>query len=222
MLKSAALSLILLALGASAAHASLLVNFSGTSSGSLATGTALITVAGDGNSFTGVITNTAPIDARITGFGFDLGAGDVDGYTGTLDPIEMSAGPGPLFLETAVDFYFEDDGLGNVNQFNDVTLDFGYLTGMNFNGGSPNDGLDNFHTLSFLITGPFGDMTEAEIAAGLYVRFQRVGEDGRSSDVSTWTDPVVPSVVPEPASMLLVGTGLVYLARRRMRRDRVT
>lgn len=209
MFKSAALSLVLLfALGASAAHAATLVEFSGNTNGSLATGTASITLADDGNSFTGTITNTAPFDARITGFGFDVGIGNLNGYTGTPDPITASL-PGGI-----VDFDFEDDGLGNVNQFNSVELDFGYLTGNNFNGGSPNDGLDNFQTLNFMITGPFAGMTETEIAAGLYVRFQQVGENGRLSDVAIWTDPGVPTVVPEPASLLLFGTGMVYLARR--------
>lgn len=169
------------------------------------TGTALITLADDGSSFTGVITNTAPFDARITGFGFDVGSGDLDGYTGTPDPIEIPAG---------VDFYFEDDALGNVNQFNDVELDFGYLTGNNFNGGFPSDGLDNFQSLTFTITGPFEGMTETEIAAGLYVRFQQVGQDGRLSDVAIWTDPGVVTTVPEPASMVLFGTGMIYLTRR--------
>lgn len=211
MLKSAPLSLVLLlALGTSAAHAATLVEFSGNTNGSLATGTALITLAGDGSSFTGVITNTAPFDARITGFGFDVGSGDLDGYTGTPDPIVIPAG---------VDFYFEDDGLGNVNQFDDVELDFGYLTGNNFSGGSPNDGLDNFQSLSFMITGPFEGMTETEIASGLYVRFQRVGEDGKLSDVAIWTDPGVVTTVPEPASMVLFGTGMIYLARRFRRKS---
>jgi hypothetical protein len=211
LLKSVALSVVLLlALGTSAAHAATLVQFSGDTHGSLATGTVLITVAGDGNSFTGVITNTAPFDARITGFGFDVGAGDLDGYTGTPNPIVIPAG---------VDFVFEDDGLGNVNQFNDVELDFGYLTGDNFDGGSPNDGLDNFQSLTFMITGPFAGMTETELAAGLYVRFQRVGEDGELSDVAIWTDPVLTTTaVPEPASMLLFGTGMVYVAHRLRRK----
>ena len=82
-------------------------------------------------------------------------------------------------------FNFQDDDLGNVAEFNSVELDFGYLTGPNFNGGSPNDGLDNFQTLSFTISGSFAGFTEEEIASGLYVRFQRVGPSGNLSDVAS-------------------------------------
>jgi hypothetical protein len=205
---------LLLALGTTAAQAATLVDFAGNTNGSLATGTATITLAADGTSFTGTITNTAPFDARITGFAFDLGTGDLNGYTGTPDPIAI---PGvECDKDSSLCFNFEDGGFGNVNQFNDVELDFGYLTGKTFNGGDPNVGLDNFQTLSFMISGPFEGLTEAELAAGLYVRFQRVGEGGRLSDVAIWTDPGV-TVVPEPATMMLFGSGLLYLARRRMR-----
>ena len=204
MLKTAASLVLLLLLGTSAAHAGTVVDFSGNANGSLATGSILITLAADGNSFTGAITNTAPFDARITGFGFDFGVSDLD-YTGTPELIDPSTGAA---------FTFKDGSLGNVPQFNDVGLDFGYVTGKKFTGGFPNAGLDNGHTISFLISGAFAGLTEAEIGSSIYVRFQRVGDDGELSDVSS--SAMTP--VPEPASMVLFGTGLVLLARRSMRR----
>jgi hypothetical protein len=206
------ISVAVFLLAASAAQAATIVEFSGNSNGSLATGTA--TISFDGGVLTGTITNTSPHDARITGFGFDIGAGNLNDFFGSPEIIEDPED---------VKFAFEDDSMGNVPQFNDAELDFGYMTGKNFNGGKPNLGLDNFETLSFMITGAFGNLTETEIASGLFVRYQRVGADGNGSDVAAVNDisaipPVVnPAVVPEPASMVLLGTGLLYLARRRTR-----
>ena len=50
------------------------------STGAMATGTASITLDGSGNTITGTLTNTSPFDARITGFGFDIGPGNLAGY----------------------------------------------------------------------------------------------------------------------------------------------
>jgi len=210
MLKQVSFVIFSLAISAAAANAATIVNFTGNSTGAQATGTANITLNGT-TSIAGTLTNTAPFDARITAFGFDVGPGNVNGFTGS---------PNPITSPTGVLFNFTDGDVGNVAQFNGFTLDFAYITGPNFDGGSPNVGLDNGQTLNFMVTGPFAGMTEQTIANSLFVRFQRVGANGEGSDVATvpGTQPVP---TPEPASMTLLGSGLLYLARRRMRRSTI-
>ena len=217
-MKSVAILAFLFGVTASAADAATMVEFSGNENPALATGSALISLDAGGNSITGTLTNTSPFDARITAFGFNIGPGNLGGFTGTPDPITTPLG---------VDFDFQDGDLGTVPQFNPVVLDFGYLTGSNFGGGSPNDGLDNGAMLQFVVSGPFTGLTEEQIAAGLFVRFQRVGLDD-GSDVATTGDgsPGVPTPfdttpIPEPATMVLLGGGLVYLARRRVNSRRI-
>ena len=188
----------------SSASAATLVDFSGTSTGSMSTGTALINYSG-GPSFTGTITNTSPFQASLTGLGFDLGAGNLSGFSGT---------------STNSNFVFTDGDLGNVNQFNSVTLDFGYITGSNFNGGNPPSGLLPGQSLMFTVSGPLALFSEAEIAAGLYARFQQVGPNGNLSDVATPNGGGGgANVVPEPGTMVLLGTGLLVAARARRRRQ---
>ena len=193
---------------ASVANAATIVQFSGATNGDLATGTGSITLDGSGTFISGTLTNTSPFDARLTGFGFDIGAGNLNGYTGS---ITAPAGTG---------FSFSDGDLGNVPQFDTTDLDFGYITGPNFAGGDPNSGLDNFATLSFIVNGSFSGLTEEEIASSLFVRFQRVGENGTLSDVSTPDSGLPLTPVPEPASMMLLGSGLAILARRRYKAQR--
>src|SRR5688572_3068702 len=106
-MKSVAILAFVLGVTASAADAATMVTFTGNATGDLSTGTAWITLDGSGNSITGTLTNTSPSDARITGFGFDIGTGNLAGFIGTPDPIIMPAG---------VNFDFQDDDLGNVPQ----------------------------------------------------------------------------------------------------------
>jgi hypothetical protein len=131
------------------------------------------------------------------------------------------------FEPTGVDFNFSDADVGNVPQFDAAVLDFAFLTGGSFAGGFPPDGLPPGilpgDEASFLVSGAgFAGFTEAQIAASLYARFQRVGLDGEGSDVGIGVPggpppppPPPPPVIPEPSTLSLVGIGLAAAWRKR-------
>lgn len=177
------------------------INIVGNSTGSLATATVNCSFNAATNTLTFTITNTSPFDARITGIGFDIGPGNINGFTGTAP--------------TGSGFTFRDGNLGNVPQFNGAVLDFGFTTSNNgaFTNGFPNNGIAPGSSLTFTVSGSaFAGMTPEAICNAIFVRFQRVGANGEGSDVGR------PNPVPEPMTMLLFGTGLAGVAARARRR----
>jgi PEP-CTERM motif len=192
----------------------------GTGSGQFSTATVVCEFNSVTNTFTFTITNTSHISqpgstSTITGIGFDLpptgnaSASGLSGFTGSQAP-SLSA-----------NFTFSDGDLGNVpHGFNSAVLDFGFITGPsgNFSGGSVSDGLLPGESASFTVTGAaFTGFTEDDICNAIFVRFQNVPEAGGSggSDVGTPNGEI-----PEPSSILLLGSALVGLggfARRKLK-----
>lgn len=200
------------------------ITISGVESGQFSTATVVCEFNSATNTFTFTITNTSHITqpgstSTITGIGFDLpplgnaSASGLNGFTGVQAPSLSS------------NFTFSDGDLGSVpHGFNTAVLDFGFITGPsgNFSGGSVNDGLLPGESASFTVSGAaFAGFTEAEICNAIFVRFQNVPAEGGSggSDVGV---PGTPGEIPEPSTILLLGSALLGLggyARSRLKRS---
>jgi hypothetical protein len=137
----------------------------------------------------------------ITGVGFDLpGSGSfvLESITGGSGTFTFSTNP------------------GNVPQFNNAVLDFAFVTNSdNFAGGNPPSGVPSGQTSPlFCVTGNFTGLSQQQIANAVFVRFQAL-PTGAESDVGT----VTTTVIPEPTSMFLLGSGLLGLAYGLRRRN---
>ena len=196
------------------------ITVTGVDSGQFSTATVVCEFNSQTNTFTFTITNTSAITqpgstSTITGIGFDLpplgnasGSG-LNGFTGMQAP-SLSA-----------NFVFSDGDVGNVpHGFNSAVLDFAFLTGPsgNFQGGSAEFGLLPGESASFTVSGAaFTGFTEAQICNAIFVRFQDVplsAPRGEGSDVG------VSNPIPEPSTLMLLGSALIGLggyARRRFK-----
>ena len=159
-----------------------------------------------GNQIMFSLTNVVvPTTSQITGIGFEL-----PGTILAVSPGVCSGSCNNFGLAPTV-----NNSPGNVPQFNAAVLDWAITTGPNFAGGNP-PGIMTGQTATFTVTaspvGGFGALTQANFLNGAYVRWQVVGPEG-GSDVGHNPVPT-----PEPASVLLLGIGLLAVAARRIRR----
>src|SRR5215213_2461539 len=112
------------------------ITVTGVDSGQFSTATVVCEFNSQTNTFTFTITNTSAITqpgstSTITSIGFDLPP------AGNASPSGLNGFTGLQAPSLSANFTFSDADVGNVaHGFNSAVLDFAFLTGSNFNGGS--------------------------------------------------------------------------------------
>jgi hypothetical protein len=149
------------------------------------------------NQLTVTVTNTSTgaTSGKITSIGFDLPGASSGSFT--------------LVTSTNPNYRLVEQVSGDASGIN-RTFELSLLTGPNFNGGgNPNGGIIQGASATFTISGDFTGFSQQQIAQGMFLRFQNV--NGSGSDVAR-ADCTPPPAVPEPTTMVLLGTGLAGVA----------
>lgn len=146
------------------------------------------------------IENTCNFNCVITGFAFTI-TDDVTGAT-ALVSVEGTLDNSGWTLTTSVTGCNSEECV---------------ITGRNLNGGDPQDGIAAGSTGIFTFGGTFADPTNI---TDILVRFQQTGADGEGSDRGYVCQVnCKPPEVTEPASLGLLGLGLLAFGLSRRRRN---
>lgn len=157
-----------------------------------------------GNTFTFTINNTSS-SGTITALGFDLPGNRPNTYART-----SATNPNFVIVQDAS----VQAGAVTDAGVNQGVFDFALITGSNFGGGKVSEGIAPGQSATFTITGDFSGLTAEQIARSISVRFQGI----QPGDQSTVGEPIPGTSVPEPMTMLLLGTGLAGTAANVRRR----